>query len=104
MPQVTAEERARAKALLVRFLPRAMADGVLDEVEKLHLHAILTSGVLTKDDVQEVFRNYLLQVHQEITADGKLTLAEVVRLRTVITELRIPQSFLPPEIALIVGG
>jgi hypothetical protein len=88
----------------VRFLPRSMEDGVLDEVEKRQLHAILTSGVLTKEDVQDAFRNYLLEVHREIAADGKLTLAEVVRLRTVITELRIPHSFLPPEIALIVGG
>jgi hypothetical protein len=103
MPQVTSEERARAKALLVRFLPRSMEDGVLDEVEKFQLHGILTSGALTKEDVQEVFRNFLLEVHQDITADGKLTVAEVVRLRTVVTELRIPKSFLPPEIALIVG-
>jgi hypothetical protein len=104
MGQVTEEERARAKALLTRFLPRAMEDAVLDDVEKSQLHAILTSGALAKEDVQEAFREFLLQVHRDITADGKLTLAEVVRLRAVITELRIPASFLPPEIALLVGG
>ena len=104
MAQVTDEERARAKGLLVRFLPRAMEDGVLDEVEKSQLLGILTSGALAKDDVQEVFRNFLLAVHSDIAADGKLTLAEVVRLRQVVTELRIPKSFLPPEIALLIGG
>lgn len=81
-----------------------MADGVLDEVEKRQLKGILTSGVLTKDDVQGIFRDYLVSLHREMAADGLLTPAERERCRTIVTELRIPPAFLPPEIASIVGS
>jgi hypothetical protein len=96
-------ERDKARALLARFLPRAMHDSVLDEVEKRQLIAILTSGVLGKDDVQAVFRDYLLTLHREALADGLLTPAELDRVRTIVAELRIPAGFLPPELAAVVG-
>src|SRR5207237_416315 len=97
------DERQQAKALLTRFLPRAMEDAVLDEVEKGQLYAILTSGTLTKDDVQAVFREYLTGVYGEIVEDGMITPAEEDRLRAIVTALRIPPGFLPPELASILG-
>ena len=97
------DERENARGLLARFLPRAMEDGVLDEIEKRQLMAILTSGVLTKDDVQTIFRDFLLQVHAEIAADGQLTPAELARCRSIVNALRIPHSFLPPEIAALIA-
>jgi hypothetical protein len=98
------DERDKARSLLARFLPRAMEDGVLDEVEKQQLLGILVSGVLTKDDVQTVFREYLMSVHHELAADGVLTLAEANRCRAIVRELRIPHSFLPPEIAALIAA
>lgn len=103
MSQAAQSEREQARSLLARFLPRAMADGVLDEVEKRQLKAILTSGALAKEDVQGVFRDYLTGLHREMAADGLLTPAERERCRTIVTELRIPLAFLPPEIASMLG-
>jgi hypothetical protein len=104
MAQDREDDRANARALLTRFLPRAMADGVLDEVEKEQLKAILVSGVLTKEDVQGVFRAFLMQVHREIAADGILTPEEWHRCRAIVAELRIPRSFLPPEISAVIDA
>src|SRR5438105_10366583 len=96
------DERQKARTVLERFLPRAMADGVLDAVEKQQLLAILTSGVLTKDDVQTIFRDFLRGLYGELAADGQLTADELARFRAVVKELRIPLSFLPPAIAALV--
>jgi tellurite resistance protein len=96
-------ERDNATALLARFLPRAMADGVLDEVERRQLLAILTSGVLTREDVQTVFRDYLLGLHREVTSDGALTADERERCRQIVAELRIPWDFLPEELATLLA-
>jgi hypothetical protein len=96
------DQRAEARAWLERFLPRAMADGVLDDLEKQQLMAILTSGILTKDDVQTIFRDFLRGLYGELAADGQLTADELARFRSVVTQLRIPPSFLPPAIAALV--
>lgn len=95
-------DRQEARALLARFLPRAMADGVLDEVEKRQLMGILTAGILTKEDVQAVFHEYLTHLHRDMASDGLLSPAEQRICREVVSELRIPHSFLPPVIAAIV--
>lgn len=97
------DERERARALFRRFLPRAMQDGVLDPVEQRQLLGILTSGVLSKEDVQTVFREYLAGVYGEVAADGVLTEQERARCRAIVAELRIPHGFLPPELAEIVA-
>ena len=102
MSQDQAEERKKASALLARFLPRAMEDGVLDEIEQRQLKGILDSGLLAKDEVQRVFREYLLRLRKDMAADGLLTPAEIARCREVVTALRIPRSFLPPEVASMI--
>jgi hypothetical protein len=96
------EERDNARALLARFLPRAMEDGVLDEVEKRQLMGILTSGVLGRDDVQAIFHDYLMSLHRDMAADGMLSPAEAERCRTIVAELRIPHGFLPPVLAAVI--
>jgi uncharacterized membrane protein YebE (DUF533 family) len=95
--------RARAFERLTEFLPRAMADGVLDDTERQELMGMLSSGVLTREDVRTVFRDFLNGLHFEITVDGVVTDEERERLRAVVAALRLPAAFIPDEIhALIV--
>lgn len=90
--------RVRAFERLTEFLPRAMADAVLDDGERQELMGMLSSGVLTRDDVQTVFRDFLNGLHFEITIDGIVTDEERERLRSVVAALRLPTAFIPDEI------
>jgi hypothetical protein len=95
--------RQSVRERLAAFLPRALTDGVLDETEKRELRGMLTSGVLTRGDVQEIFGDFLRGVHNDILQDGAVSAEERERLRSIVRELRIPHDFLPPEMARIVG-
>lgn len=97
-----AREIARAK--LAALLPRVMEDGQLDGAEKKELIANLESGLLGREAVRAVFREFLENLHREVMSDGVLDDDERERLRTVVRELRIPQSFLSPEILAIVAA
>ncbi|MDZ4696884.1 MAG: hypothetical protein SGI86_17230 [Deltaproteobacteria bacterium] len=95
--------RARAIERLTEFLPRAMADGVLDDTERQELMGMLSSGVLTRDDVQTAFRDFLNGLHFEITVDGVVTDEERERLRSVVGSLRLPATFIPDEIHALIN-
>jgi uncharacterized membrane protein YebE (DUF533 family) len=97
------DARARARERLAAFLPAAAEDAVIDDQERAELLAILTSGVLTKADVQDVFRAFLQSLGRDALADGVLTPEERDRIRFIVTALSIPQSFLPPELAAILS-
>jgi hypothetical protein len=98
------DARAEARERLAAFLPRAARDAVIDDEERRELLAILTSGVLTKGDVQEVFRGFLQGLSEEALADGVLTPEERDRCRFIVTALHIPEEFLPPQLAEILAG
>jgi hypothetical protein len=99
-----ANSRAQAHARLSAFLPRAMKDAVLDETEKRELLQILGSGVLTREDVQGIFRAFLQGLSRDVMADGVLTPAEQNRCRAIVSALRIPDAFLPPELVEILSA
>jgi hypothetical protein len=97
------EARQRARERLAAFLPHAAQDAVIDDHERQELLGILTSGVLSKSDVQETFREFLQGLSDEALADGVLTAEERDRCRFIVTALHIPESFLPPELAAILA-
>jgi len=96
--------RARALERLTEFLPRAMEDAVLDEDERKELMGMLSSGILTRDDVQTAFRDFLNGLHFEITVDGVVTDDERERLRSIVSALRVPVAFIPDEIQALIAG
>jgi hypothetical protein len=96
--------RKSAYARLADFLPRAMEDGLLDEEEKQELVGLLASGTLHKEDVQEIFSGYLSALASEVWADGSLTETKRERCRQVVKALRIPDAFLPAEMAALLRG
>jgi len=98
------EERVAARKHLAGLLPRVMADGKLDESEKLELMGLFRRAVLTTGDVREVFATYLRGLTNEVLADGVITAEERARCRAAVHELRIPRSFLSPELIAIVDG
>jgi uncharacterized membrane protein YebE (DUF533 family) len=98
------ESRAAARAHLAGLLPRVMADGKLDESEKQELMALFRRAVLTTTDVRDVFAQYLRGITNEVLADGIITAEERARCRAAVQELRIPRSFLSPELIAIVDG
>jgi hypothetical protein len=95
--------RSAARERLAAFLPRALADAVLDESERQELLGMLTSGVLTQDDVQGAFRGFLEGLRREILADGVFTPEERERCRAIVKALRIPDNFLSPDLAAILA-
>lgn len=99
----TDDERAAARKQLADLLPRVMRDGQLDAVEQDELKRFLLSGVLDRQAVRDVFAAYLEGLRAAIMADGVVTDDERARLANVIRQLRIPESFLPPEIKQILG-
>jgi hypothetical protein len=97
------QARAEARARLAAFLPRASRDAVIDDGERKELLAILTAGVLTREDVRGVFREFLQGLSREALADGVLTPEERDHCRFVVTALSIPPDFLPPDLAAILA-
>jgi|SRR6185295_5795351 len=104
MEQESESARAAAKAHLAALLPRVMADGKLDESEKQELMALFRRAVLTTGDVRDVFSQYLRGMTNEVLADGVITAEERARCRAAVQELRIPRSFLSPDLIAIVDG
>ena|SRR6185369_18050437 len=98
------DARAAARAHLAGLLPRVMEDGKLDEAEKQELMALFRRAVLTTADVREVFSQYLRRMTNDVLADGVVTAEERARCRAAVHELRIPRSFLSPELIAIVDG
>lgn len=96
-------DRNQAYARLVEFLPRAMEDGVLDDREKAELLGIFQSNLLTPHDVREIFLAHLHGMAAEVMADGIIEKHEQERCLRAIQQLRIPPSFVPDELAAIIG-
>jgi hypothetical protein len=101
---MTTDARTEAKAQLAALLPRVMADGKLDENEKSEMLALFKRNVLTAPDVRDVFATYLKFLQNEVLEDGLVTEEEQERCRTAVRELRIPRTFLTPEMLAIVDG
>ena len=98
------ELRAAARAYLARLLPKVLADGHVDDSEKEQLLAALRRGVLTTADVREVFGQFLTALASDVLADGVVTPAEREQCRTAVRELRIPRSFLSPDLTAIIDS
>jgi hypothetical protein len=81
-----------------------MADGKVDESEKQELLALFRRAVLTTADVREIFAQYLQGLTEDVLADGVITPEERARCRAAVHELRIPRSFLSPDLIAIVDG
>ena len=96
--------RGAARAYLARLLPKVLEDGHVDESEKEELMAVFRRGILTTTDVREVFGQFLKGLAAEVTADGVITPEEREKCRTAVRELRIPRTFLSPELIAIVDG
>ena len=60
--------------------------------------------MLTTADVRQVFGQFLRGLSEEVLADGTITPEEQERCRVAVRELRIPRSFLAPELIAIVDG
>jgi hypothetical protein len=99
-----ADLRATARAYLARLLPKVLEDGHVDESEKEELLAVFRRGILTTADVREVFGQFLTGLASDVLADGIVTPEEREQCRMAIRELRIPRSFLSPELLTIVDG
>jgi hypothetical protein len=99
-----AELRATARAHLARLLPLVLADGHVDESEKEQLLAVFRRGILTTADVREVFGMFLKGLAADVLADGVVTPEEREQCRIAVRELRIPRTFLSPELIAIVDA
>jgi hypothetical protein len=99
-----AELRATARAHLARLLPKVLEDGHVDEAEKEQLLAVFRRKILTTADVREVFGTFLKGLAGEALADGIVTAEEQERCRIAVRELRIPRSFLSPDLLAIIDG
>jgi hypothetical protein len=98
------DPRAAARAHLARLLPRVLEDGRVDDAEKEELLAVFRRGVLTTADVRQVFGQFLKGLADDVLADGMVTDEEQAKCRTAVRELRIPRTFLSPELIAIVDG
>jgi hypothetical protein len=96
--------RATARGYLARLLPKVLEDGRVDETEKEELLAVFRRGILTTADVRQVFGQFLKGLATEVLADGVVTPEEREQVRTAVRELRIPRSFLSPELLSIVDA
>ena len=97
-----AELRATARAHLARLLPMVLEDGHVDEAEKEQLLAVFRRGILTTADVREVFGTFLRGLASNVLADGVVTAEEREQCRIAVRELRIPRTFLSPDLLAIV--
>ena len=95
--------RGQAYARLSEFLPRAMEDGVLDDLEKAELLGIFDTTLLTQSDVREIFLAYLHGMAADVMADGVIERHEQERCLRAIQQLRIPHRLVPDELAGIIG-
>ena len=93
-----------AKLHLRKMIDRVMRDGHLDPGERDELLDFFRSGYLQPTDVREVFREVLDKLRDEVLADGVVTEEEREKCRTWIRELRIPASFIGPELRAIIDG
>ena len=82
---------------------RVLADGTIDDTEREELQSLYRQAVLTVSDVRCVIGRYLLTVQDDILADGLVTEAERQRCRAVVSELKIPEGLLSPQLKAIVG-
>jgi hypothetical protein len=96
-------DRMQAYARLAEFLPRAMEDGVLDDSEKAELLGIFGTNLLTPQDVREIFLAHLRGMAADVMADGIIEKHEQEWCLRAIAQLRIPSSFIPDELAAIIG-
>jgi hypothetical protein len=96
--------RATARNYLARLLPRVLEDGRVDDSEKEQLLAVFRREILTTADVREVFGQFLKGLATDVLADGVVTEEEREKVRTAVRELRIPRTFLSPELLTIVDG
>ena len=94
--------RGTARAYLASLLPKVLEDGHVDDSEKEELMAVFRRGILTTADVRQVFGQFLKGLATEVLADGQVTPEEREKCRTAVRELRIPRSFLSPELISIV--
>jgi hypothetical protein len=99
-----AELRATARAHLARLLPKVLEDAHVDESEKEQLLAVFRRGILTTADVRQVFGQFLKGLQEGVLADGVITPEEREQCRIAVRELRIPRTFLSPELIAIVDG
>jgi uncharacterized tellurite resistance protein B-like protein len=98
------DARIRAKERLSRLLPEVLADGHIDDSERLALSKVLAEHVLTVRDVKDVLAEYLASLQVEILADGLVTEEEEERCRAIVRELALPRELVPPELLAIVEG
>ena len=96
--------RATARGYLARLLPKVLEDGRVDEGEKEELLAVFRRGILTTADVRQVFGQFLKGLAAEVLADGMVTPEEREQVRAAVRELRIPRSFLSPDLLAIVDA
>jgi hypothetical protein len=96
--------RSTARGYLARLLPKVLEDGRVDESEKEELMAVFRRGILTTADVRQVFGQFLKGLAAEVLADGVVTADEREKCKTAVRELRIPRTFLSPELLAIVDG
>lgn len=98
------DPRATARAHLADLLARIMEDGQVDEREKKELIDFLNQGLLSVPEVREVFSTYLKGLQDDVLADGLVTEDEQTRIQNAVKQLRIPHTFLSPELKAIVEG
>ena len=96
--------RATARNYLARLLPKVLEDGHVDDSEKEQLLAVFRRGILTTGDVREVFGAFLKGLATDVMADGVVTAEEREQCRMAVRELRIPRTFLSPDLIAIVDG
>ena len=88
---------------LTSFL-ESMADGKIDDSERVEMQSIYREARLTVIDVKEVLTGYLGEVRDEVLADGKVTEEERARCRAVLAALKLPRELVPADFQALLGA
>lgn len=83
---------------LATLIDRIFEDGVVDDAEQEELREFWIARGLTVPQVREVVDAFVNRVWGEVMEDGVVTEEEKVRLRAVISGLKLPDKVLPERV------
>lgn len=85
------------------LIERIFEDGVVEEKERDELKRLYRDGGLTVPQVKEVFAAFVSDTWGEVMSDGVVTDDERNKVRTILTELKLPANMLPDDLRKSLG-
>jgi hypothetical protein len=85
------------KRKLKGMLARIFSDAVAEPSERDELKSFLATGLLSNDEIIEVFRDFVATTWKITIADGTVSDIEKARLREIAAVLPLDKSAFPPE-------